>query len=40
VLLAIFPESQSLAARQLVEHGVSQQRAAELVARGIGNSSD
>ena len=39
VLLAIFPESQSLAARQLAEHGVSQQRAAELVARGIGNSS-
>ena len=38
-LLAIFPESQSLAARQLAEHGVSQQRAAELVARGIGNSS-
>jgi ATP-dependent Lon protease len=39
MLLAIFPETQSLAARQLAEQGVSQQRAAELVARGTGNSS-
>jgi ATP-dependent Lon protease len=39
MLLAIFPETLSPAARQLAEQGVSQQRAAELVARGTGNSS-
>jgi ATP-dependent Lon protease len=39
MLLAIFPETLSPAARQLAEQGVSQQRAAELVTRGTGNAS-
>ena len=38
MLLGIFPETLSLAARQLAEQGVSQQRAAEFIVRGIGNS--
>jgi ATP-dependent Lon protease len=38
-LLAIFPETRSPAARLLAERGVSQGRAAELVAQGVGKGA-
>jgi ATP-dependent Lon protease len=37
-LMAIFPETRSPAARLLGEHGVSQERVAELIARDVGKT--